>query len=305
MFSRAQVPSPDSLSLSRRRMLLGAGVTAGALFGALPAAASGAQAATARPATAYDVSVAPDTITAPAAVPSGPVTFNVGTATAGGLALPLVKLRVPVAKYLADLNTLSKAATPAEAAAAEAAVEAGAVNLGGGVVQPGTGVAFTQILTPGTYHLVAYDFDGTDVHPVAHTLTVKGPASGSPPDAVDCFAHTPTGFDVPGGRLKAAGTHYVVNRSGLLNEAVLIPVRPGTTAAGIDAFFEALRGGTQPPSYPLIGGPVGLPPLSPNRSALLTTSLAPGGYLLSSWITSTTTGHSRALDGFYKLVTLT
>ncbi|MFG3549058.1 hypothetical protein [Streptomyces sp. NPDC047725] len=299
---------------SRRRLLLGAGATAGALLGSLAVgsgayAAPGSGAHTApgrrpRRTAAHDVVVTADSVTAPARVPAGPVSFRVSTPTEGGMGLPLVQVSVPIDQYLDDLTRMTNAATPAEAAAAAAVVERESVNLGGAAVQPGTDATFSQILWPGRYYLIAYDFDGS-ARPVAHALTVDGPGYCEPPEPVDVIRHTPSGFWVPGGQLRASGTHLIVNDSGLLNEAVLLPVRPGTTAAEVDAFFAALRDGTAPPSYPITGGAVGSPPLSPGRSARLGLSLPPGGYLLSSWITSSTTGRPRAFDGFYKLVTLT
>ncbi|MFJ5225038.1 hypothetical protein [Streptomyces sp. NPDC088400] len=297
---------PASLDgLSRRRMLLGAGATTAALLGVLPAA-SGATASPARRpdrTVVHDVVVTPDTITAPATVPAGPVTFRVTTPTAGGLGLPLVQVRVPIDTYLDDLTRMTTAPTPAEAAAAAAVVERESVNFGGAAVQPGNEVTFSTVLRPGRYYLLSYDFDGS-ARPVAHVLTVKGPGNGGLPEPVDVIRHTRSGFWVPGGRLHSTGTHFVVNESGALNEAVLLPVRPGTTAAEIDAFFAALRDGTTPPSYPITGGAVGSPPLSPGRFGWLGVSLPPGGYVLSSWVTSTTSGRPRVFDGFYQLVTL-
>ncbi len=300
------LPSSPDTGPSRRRMLLGAGVTAGALLGVLPGVSRAAAAPATRSGKApvHDVVVAAGSVTAPAKVPAGPVSFRVSTPTQGGMGLPLVKLKVPIDKYLDDLTAMTNAATPAEAAAAATVVESESVNLGGAAVQPGTDAVFTQILWPGTYYLIAYDFDSSD-RPVAHRLTVEGVGSGEPPRPVDVIRHTRAGFWVSGGgRLHAAGTHLIVNDSGLLNEAVLLPVRPGTTAAEVDAFFAALRDGTNPPSYPITGGAAGSPPLSPGRSARVGLTLPPGGYVLSSWITSSTTGRPRAFDGFYKLVTL-
>ncbi|MPY48862.1 hypothetical protein [Streptomyces acidicola] len=300
------LPLSTDTGLSRRRMLLGAGLTAGALLGALPGASRAAAAPAARSgkASVYDVVVAAGSVTAPAKVPAGPVSFRVSTPTEGGMGLPLVQLRVPIDKYLDDLTTMTNAPTPDEAAAAAAVVESEAVNLGGAAVQPGIDAVFTQILWPGTYYFIAYDFDSSE-RPVAHRLTVEGVGRGEPPVPVDVIRHTPSGFWVSGGgQLHANGTHLCVNDSGVLNEAVLLPVRPGTTAAEVDAFFAALRDGTPPPSYPIIGGAAGSPPLSPGRSARVGLPLRPGGYVLSSWITSTTTGRPRAFDGFYKLVTL-
>ncbi|MER5212030.1 hypothetical protein ABT063_15960 [Streptomyces sp. NPDC002838] len=295
-----------TVGLSRRRMLFGAGVTAGALLGVLPAASPAAASPArrpVRPAAAFDVVVTQDSITAPSTVPSGPVTFHVTTPTEGGMGLPLVHIRVPIDKYLDDLTRMNNATTPAEAAAAAKVVEGESVNLGGAAVQPGVGATYTQILWPGRYYFLAYDFDSA-ARPVAHALTVRGTATGEPPEPVDLIRHTRSGFRVPGDRLHANGTHLVINDSGVLNEAVLLPVRPGTTAAEVDAFFAALRDGTTPPSNPIIGGATGSPPLSPGRSARVAASLPPGGYVLSSWITSSTTGRPRVFDGFYKLVTL-
>ncbi len=291
-------------SLSRRRLLLGAGLVGGAVLTgtALPGTARAGEAGT-NPTTVAVVAGA-DEIIAPRSVAAGAVTFEVTTPATEGMALLLVRLRVPLATYLADLVRLGRATTKAETIAATAAVESDVRNLGGAVLNAAEPVAFTTVLVPGEYQLITYDFTNGDAVPGAHALTVRGPARNRSLCATGRVVQTPTGFAVPGGRLAASAAHEIVNRSGSLNEAVLLPVVPGTTEADIEAFFTALRNGERPTAYPLTGPPVGSAPLSPGERAVVRTGLKPGPYLLASWVTSTVTGLPRAWGGYHRLVTL-
>lgn len=299
-----------SMSPNRRQLLLGLGLTGTAL--ALdPTLGSGGAEARPRPrprawagSAAADVVVAADGVTAPDTVPSGAVAFSVTTPAPRGMSVLLVRLRVPLARYLDDLARLAAATTTQETIAAVRAVEADVVNLGGAVVLAGRAATFTPVLRPGSYQLIGYDYTSDSARPLARALTVTPGGRDCPPRADDRIVQTPTGFQVRGDRLRADGAHLVENRSGLLNEAVLLPLRPGTTQADVDAYFGALSGGQPPPASPLAGQPVGLAPLSPGQRAVLRAGLPAGPYLLASWVTSSSTGRPRAFGGYNRVVTL-
>ena len=308
--SEAKAAAASSL-LSRRRLLAGASLTVGALIGGLTASvacASDSAAGSEKPRGTGEarVVVRPDAVEAPEELAPGPVTFHAATPADSSMSVLLIRLKAPLRKYLADLKAMGAAQSPEDKAAAAAKVEADADNLGGAVLLPGEQtVSFTQVLLPGRYYLIGYAYDTPGAEPVAHRLTVEGVPGAAAPRVDGLVLQTPSGFTVPGGTLSADGDLLVVNRSGALNEAVLIPVRPGTTTEDVDAFFAALAEGQQPPSAPFVGKSSGLAPLSPGRFARLRTGLEPGEYLLSSWVTSTDTGRPRAFDGFYRLVRLT
>jgi hypothetical protein len=297
-------PANSESVVSRRRLLLGAASLAAAA-GVQPLIGSTASAAGRPSVPVLRVTARVDGLDAPAEAPAGLVRLDVTTAVAAGIAVPLVKLRVPLATYLADLAAMSAATDPADVAAAAAVVERDAVNLGGAVVVPGGPVSVWQVLKPGRYYLIAYDYTNSGAVPVAHALTVRGRCDGYARAATGgTIVQTPTGFAVPTPPLQAAAVHRVVNRSGKLNEAVFLPVAPGTTQAQVDAFFEALRNGGQPPQPPFIGRPSGVTPLSPHRDCAVRVPLTPGLYLLSSWVNDSTTGRPRTFDGYYRLVTV-
>ncbi|MER5772349.1 hypothetical protein [Streptomyces sp. NPDC001985] len=295
-------------SPSRRRVLAGASLTAGgALLGALsgaPALAAAPVPGRTRPGAGGDIEVVvrPDSVLAPSYAAPGAVTFTVSTPSAKGLSLLLITLRVPLAEYLADVRAMSEAERPEDVARAAAKVEADAVNRGGAVLTPGRPVSFTAVLPRGRHHLIGYAYSTPGAVPVAHPLTVTGRPNPVAPRVDGLIVQTRSGFSLPRGRLRAEGDHLVVNRSGQLNEAVLIPVRSGTTGAEIDAVFAALASGTRPPSMPFTGDPSGLAPLSPGRVARLRPGAPPGEYLLTSWVTSTETGRPRAFGGYHRLV---
>ncbi|GAB3881715.1 hypothetical protein GCM10029964_038250 [Kibdelosporangium lantanae] len=95
----------------------------------------------------------------------------------------------------------------------------------------------------------------------------------------------------------SAGRHVrVTNLSGQFNEAMLIPVRPGTTLADIDGFFAGTG------SSPFAGGPTGVVPMSPWRSAVFRADLPAGEYALVTWIRDLGSGERFAAEGMRHLV---
>ncbi|MFI6823849.1 hypothetical protein ACIBJE_23345 [Micromonospora sp. NPDC050187] len=301
-------PDTGRAAVSRRRLLLG-GAAGAALAGlSVAAPAKAAPAPATRPAP-VDIVIHPDSFTAPSQLRGGTITFRVSTPEPGGRSLLLVKLRpgVSLDRFLAALAATS-AQTPAERAAAEREVMACAENLGGAVVTPDSRVSFTQFVLPGTYHLVNYDYTSATAVPQVQQLTVTGLSAPRFPDIDDYVLHRErndsVSFLVPSRKLKATGEHLVVNTTRHTNEAVLSRLVPGATAEDVAEYFETIRNGQWPSESPLATPPVGLAPLSAGQKAIVRTELPPGSYLLYSWAANAETGHPRASEGLYRLITL-
>ncbi|MEU4568715.1 hypothetical protein [Micromonospora sp. NPDC023956] len=302
-------PDTGRAMISRRRLLLGtaAGATLAGLSVAAPAQAAVAPAGGPAP---IDIVLNSGSFTAPSQVRGGSVTFRVSTPVAGGLALLLIKLRsgVSLDRYLTALAATS-AYDPAERAAAERDLVTCAENLGGAVVTAGARVTFTQFLLPGTYHLVNFDYTSSTAVPVVKPLTVSGLGAPRFPDVDDYVMHRErngaVSFLLPTRKLRAAGSHLVVNTTRHNNEAVLSKLVDGATAADVEFYFEECKAGRWPSSNPMATMPVGLAPLSAGKQAVVRTEMTPGAYVLYTYAVNAATGYPRAWEGSFRLVTLT
>ncbi|WP_109507184.1 hypothetical protein [Nocardioides speluncae] len=84
-----------------------------------------------------------------------------------------------------------------------------------------------------------------------------------------------------------------------------MPVRPETTEADLQAFFEAMNAGKRPPVMPFTGAPPsGMPVLEAGGRALVRPALAPGRYTLVSWVVDLDDGTMLAARGMHTLVTV-
>ncbi|WDZ82164.1 hypothetical protein [Micromonospora cathayae] len=299
---------PDSgRTISRRRLLLG--TAAGATLAGLSVAAPAQAAVSTTVPTTVDIVIHPDSFTAPSQLRGGSVTFRVSTPEPGGRSLLLVKLRsgVSLDRYLTALAATS-AWDPADRAAAERELEACAENLGGAVVTPDSRVSFTQFLLPGTYHLVNFDYTSATAVPQVKPVTVTGLGTPRFPDVDDYVLHRErngtASFLLPNRKLRATGEHLVVNTTRHNNEAVLSRLADGATAEDVAVYFEAIKNGQWPTESPVTTMPVGLAPISGGQKAIVRTELPAGAYLLYSYATNPVTGHARATEGMYRLVTL-
>jgi len=257
-------------------------------------------------ATAAGVTLTADT------VPAGAVTLRVRTPEDAQHPLGLVRLRpdVTLGTFLTHYHQASYSKDPQERRAALALIDSEARYFGGAAVTAASGaVTVTWSLAPGTYHLLDYTvFD--PAHPERiRTLTVTG--TDRPQGPASCAPHVITPYDAPDGghylsaaTLPARGTFHVVNHTAQLNEVMFLRTRPDTTEGEITACMEALRNGQNPPSYPFLGSPTGLTPLSPGASAVFSHSLEPGRHLVTSFISNRDTLVKRAFEGMWKLVTL-
>ncbi|WP_128380613.1 hypothetical protein [Streptomyces cavernae] len=88
------------------------------------------------------------------------------------------------------------------------------------------------------------------------------------------------------------------------NEAMLMPVRTGTSLPDLDTYFAAVDAGRYPADSPFSGGPTGVVPLSPGRSVVLTTELPAGKYALVTWVRHLGSGKMYAARGMRALTTV-
>lgn len=290
-------------------------------------AAAGAVLASARPATARerttrptppagDVDVAGTSggFTMPERHPAGFVTFDVSTTHPQGGLFALWKLR-PAATLDETLRhaLMGLSDSRQESIQGGQAVQRRADVLGGAAVLPGQPVSFTALLQPGTYHLVNYqDLREGGVPQAAarlHALTITKHYSAARPPAASATAV----FTLAGGhaayrmptRLHSGQPVHMVNAMPQLTEAVFMPVRPGTTHEQLRLFFAAADREDWSVEPPFIGGPVGLPALSPNRATIVEPTLPPGLYALVTWYPDFDSGRMLAAEGQFALITIT
>ncbi|MFJ8011751.1 hypothetical protein [Streptomyces sp. NPDC096339] len=249
-----------------------------------------------------DIPVTPDGFTAPSVLRAGPVTLRVRSTDPRGAWIGLVRLRpgVPLERYLEDLER-AMGDDPVEGGKA---VARDAEMLGGAAVAHAP-AAVTMKLTPGEYHLI--DFRDVGLPDLADRVRPVRALAGHPrTDTADIrpaarITLRDGAFEAPD---VLSGPVQVVNRSRQHNEAMLMPVRPGTTLADLDAFFADVDAGRRPSGSPFTGGPTGVVPLSPGRSAVLTTDLPPGEYALVTWVRDLRTGSMFAARGMRMLITV-
>ncbi|WP_431896360.1 hypothetical protein [Nonomuraea sp. bgisy101] len=262
-------------------------------------------------ATTVDVVVETSGVTAPASVPAGAATFRIRSADPEGAYLGVLRVRpgLPLRRVLADLERAYDRANPQDALTAARTLSREVVMHGGAAVLPGTPVSYTAQLAAGTYHLIDFKEVGRPgLEEKVRTLRVR-PAPwrpSLPPAAAQITQYRAqdgtSRFEAPA----AIGSGLpvrVVNRSGQFNEAILMPVRPGTTREQVGAFFTAMDEGRQAPN-PFTGGPVGLVPMSPGRSAIVRADLPPGPYALVTWLPDYRTGRGHAAQGMHELLTV-
>ena len=241
------------------------------------------------------ITVTPAGFQAPQEIHGSTVTFTVTSQDPQGAWVGMVQLRpgVPLATYVRDIQ-MAFSDDPATSVAGGRAVTKDATMLGG-VAVARVPASVTVTAAPGTYYLVDFrDVREPDfADRIRQVRVTPGPAS-TPEVSADIVmldgrylapATLPTGRHI-----------RVTNLSSQFDEAMLIPVRPGTTLADIDGFFT----GTGP--TPFTGGPTGVVPMSPWRSAVFRTDLPSGEYALVTWIRDLRSGERLAAEGMRQLV---
>lgn len=249
-----------------------------------------------------DVTVTAGGITAPASAPWGRVAIRVTAHDTDGAWPGLVRLKpgVGLAEYLGDLTRAFADGPDALAAARE--VESDVTAYGGAALRDGDTGTVTAELSQGVYHLIDYkDVGRPDLADRVRELRVGGARATAPLDPAGLVLL----YDTPSGARFAAPAHLpggrpfaVVNLSGQLNEAILMPLREGFGGEDVAAFFADMR--TIP--YPFAGLPQGAVVLSPGRALTVDVPLAPGRYALVSWAHDHETGAFHTAQGMWAVV---
>ncbi|APU16833.1 MULTISPECIES: hypothetical protein [Actinoalloteichus] len=259
-----------------------------------------------------DITVSPTGITAPDTLPTGSVTLDVSTNDPDGAWLVLVRLNpdMPLETYLDNLRTAYGDDEEA-ALVARRSIAAGVQMLGGAILSD-IPASVTTIVTPGVHYLVDIQ-DATEpdlaerVRPV-RVVPVRAEDVSQPQQAPALLTMVDTEdgprFRVPE-RLVANRPIIMLNRGDQPYEAILAPVRPGTTPEDLDEFFGSLDDSrpaqTQPP---FIGDGTGSSPLSPDRLMTFEAELPPGDYAIISWVADLATGRISSALGLHALVTI-
>ncbi len=251
---------------------------------------------TAAPATAtqtIDITVTPNGFTAPTHLTAGSVTFRVTSTDPDGAWLGLVRPRpgVTLERYLTDLER-AMGPNPVEGIKAVARD----VEMFGGAATPATPASATLRVPPRANNRLDFrDVGQPDMSSRVHPVTVD------PGHAHDIVRPRSTVVALDGRYLTPDTLRSPIsftNLSPQANEAMLLPVRPGTTLADLDAYFAHQA----PP--PFTNGPTGIVPLSPGRTAVLGHHLPTGPYALVTWVTDVRTGKMFAAGGMRALVTV-
>jgi hypothetical protein len=261
-------------------------------------ASAGVSTAHADPGHIVDITVTAAGFQAPQTVSGGSITLRARSTDPQGAWLGLVRLRPGVAleTYVADVRE-AFSDDPATSVAGGRAVTRD-VDMLGGVAVAQVPASVTVTAAPGGYHLVDFrDVREPDFATRIRPLLVTPGASGEPGASAQILQLDRT-FVAPR-QLTSGANVRVVNLSCQLNEAMLIPVRPGTTLGDLDAFFSGAGGA------PFTGGPTGVVPMSPGRSAVFSAGLPAGEYALVTWVRDLRTGTMLAAEGMRALVTLT
>ncbi|MEU7897356.1 hypothetical protein AB0B45_31390 [Nonomuraea sp. NPDC049152] len=261
-------------------------------------------------AATVDVVVEPTGFTAPASVAAGPTTFRIQSPDPEGAYLGVLRVRpgLTLRRVLADLERAYGHADRQDALAAARKLAREAEMHGGAAVLPGTPVSYTTELTAGTYHLIDFkDVGRPGLAEKVRTLRVRPtpwrPAHPPAAEIIQYPAQDGTSRFAAPAVINSGQPVRVINRSRQFNEAILMPVRPGTTREQVGAFFTEMNEGGQAP-YPFTGGPVGMVPMSPGRSAVMAADLAPGTYALVTWLPDYRTGRGHAAQGMHEIITV-
>ncbi|MGW7363566.1 hypothetical protein ACWGI8_09085, partial [Streptomyces sp. NPDC054841] len=260
---------------------------------------------------AVDVTATADDLVAPGTIRPGPATFRVSTTDARAGHVGLVRLREG-ASLAAFRTAMRKAFSDDPAAVVEGNKEVmdQAELLGGALTLPQSPVSFSQVLQPGTYHLLEYRDFQDDTLPTGQervrTLTVSGTPEGQlPPAGATVVSQTGPGvgprFLAPPTLRAGEPVRFVNVMPGQVNEAAFYKLFPGKTDADVHKFFTA-PDWDDPPFDPYAN--VGTPPVSPGRSTVLRMPLTPGEWALVTWVGSAVDGSRLAAQGMHTVITV-
>lgn len=259
---------------------------------------------------AVDVRLTAHGIEAPDAAEGGLVHFHISTDDPQGRQLQVFRPHkgVSVDKVLADLTKAIDETNPANAAAGINAFNDDAEALGGGAASPKVPVDVTEPISEGTVYLLDFSaFLADPAHPVLKALEL---CDG---DKDKGLAPFPRGIVLQesGPRFRVEDVNradapiLVHNTTDEIHEMLIQPVKPGTTDADIQAYFDAILHGQQPPPSPFTGVPSGLGAISADHTALFQAKDLPAGrYALLCFVPDDEDGLPHAFKGMHKVVVL-
>jgi hypothetical protein len=251
-------------------------------------------------------------ISAPDRAEGGLVTFRTDTDDPAGRQLQILRPHegVSIDQVFADLTKAISQTDPATAAAGITAVRDEADALGGQLVTPTVPEEQTERVGEGTLYLLDFTaFLADPAHPVFRTLELCGDSGRTLapfPQSIVLQHETSAGPRFDAQNLDTADAPILVhNEADELHEMQIQPVKPGTTDADIQAFFDALAAGQNPGPPPFTGPASGVGAISPQGTVEIETRGLPAGtYVLLCFIPDDTTGIPHAFEGMHKVVTL-
>ncbi|WP_436493644.1 hypothetical protein [Actinokineospora sp. HUAS TT18] len=289
------------MSTTVLRRLVVATVVAAATVGAVTPANAAAKQAPQH----VSVTAQTDRLVAPAAATLRPgvTTFEVSTPDFGGREVGLIKLKpgVQLDNLLANLGTVLHNEDLEAKKAAGAVVYRDSVLLGGAIVTPRAPQIFSQMLFEGTYYLVDYRSLANPAATNHYQKITVGRGFNSYWPGVDHVvlqyqeSNGDPRFRAPA-TIKSGARLLIINLTDQMADSVFLPVAPGTTGEDIAKFFQ---GQSAPP---FIGQPQGALPASAGYAVHYKADLAPGRYVLLSFVGDRETGYPGAARGMYKII---
>ena len=288
---------------SSRRSAVG-----GLLALAGPAASAGEHApASGRPHCVKVVGNGTSAHTGQAKVGGGRVCFSVSSTNPvvqgnGGSDISLFQPRhgVKLKTVFADLRE-EFSQTPAIAAQGTRDINQDISLFGLAQVVPGYPEVVTENLRAGTYYLMDLINYNGKANPVLTTLRVTG--HGRPGPLYGSVYVTPTSADrfIAPRVWPHRGTYLFHNIADTIHFMAITPVKPGTTDAQIQAFFNS--NGQVPP--PFIAGPSGgNDVVSPGKTIAVSYNLPRGTYVLLCFVADDVTGIPHAIMGMHLVIRL-
>jgi hypothetical protein len=235
----------------------------------------------------------------------GVVKFNVSTTNPNGAAITLFQLNkgVTMAKAVGDVKE-EFSNDPKTAAKGTRDLNRDITFYGLADVGPGGWAAVTERLYDGTYYAADVTASGLVAKNIATIKVLEGGDEHARLDTDDLATVMVTSADrfVVNGHLPAKGSVLVKNVADTIHFMQIQPVKPGTTDAQVQAYFDS--GVQTPPPFVLNGPGAGVDVLSPGHQLVLSYNLPKGTYVLLCFVADDMTGMPHALMGMHKVVKL-
>jgi hypothetical protein len=243
-------------------------------------------------------------------IQNGTVCFVVSSANAGlpggggGSAVNMFQPKhgVSLARALSDFKD-EFSSTPATAAKGTRELVRDVLFFGLADVVRGHPETVTDHLGAGTYYV--WDPANTAASgkpPVLTKLTVTPGGTFPPLTGSVVVAATSTDRFVAPGTWPHHGTYLFHNVSDTIHFMAIIPVKPGTTDAQIQAFFNSQS--PSAPSFFMVGPAGGNDVVSPGHYLQVAYNLPAGTYVLMCFVADDVTGMPHAFMGMHKVIKL-